>query len=298
MEKMNERDLIGYGAKPPHPHWPGEARIAVQFVLNYEEGGEKSPLYGDSESESFLLEQPTPAYAGQRNLSAESQYEYGSRAGFWRLHRMFTERELPVTVFGVTAALERNRPALAAMQAADWEVASHGLRWRSYADMSLDDERAEIHRSIGLHKELTGSRPSGWYTGRMSANTRQLLVEAGGFEYDSNAFSDDLPFWVQVGDQRHLVIPYTHDCNDMRYLIPFGFQAQSFSAHLINAFDFLWREGKHAPKMMSIGLHNRISGKPARAAELERFLDHIVATPEVWVTRRIDIARHWVARNL
>lgn len=290
---MTERDLTGYGAEPPNPQWPGNARVALQFVLNYEEGGEKSPLYGDAESESFLLEQPTPAYVGERNLSAESQYEYGSRAGFWRLHRMFTERNLPVTVFGVTNALDRNRPALEAMQKADWEIASHGLRWRGYADFSIDDEREEIAKSIDLHKALTGSRPAGWYTGRMSMNTRKLLVEAGGFLYDSNAFSDDLPFWTKVEGRNHLVIPYTHDCNDMRYLIPFGFQASSFSDYLIGAFEFLWREGAHAPKMMSVGLHNRISGKPARASEVERFLDHVMARGQVWITRRVDIANHW-----
>lgn len=290
---MNERDLVGYAGRPPHAGWPNAARVAVQFVLNYEEGGEKSPLYGDSESESFLLEQPTLAYPGERNLSAESQYEYGSRAGFWRLHQMFTERGVPVTVFGVTTALSQNRVAVAAMQQAKWEIASHGLRWRSYADLKEEEERIEINKAITQHEEITGSKPTGWYTGRMSLNTRRLLVDAGCFLYDSNAFSDDLPYWAYIDGKKHLVIPYTHDCNDMRYLTPFGFQTQSFSTYLINAFDMLWREGAQAPKMMSIGLHNRISGKPGRAAELERFLDYVLAKEQVWITRRIDIAQHW-----
>lgn len=289
---QNPRDLVGYGRQPPNPLWPGEARVAVQIVLNYEEGGEKSPLYGDPESESFLLEQPTSAYP-VRNLNAESQYEYGSRAGFWRLYRLLTERKLPVTVFGVTNAMAQNPTAVTAMKEAGWEIASHGLKWRSYADYTIDAEREEIRQAIELHERLTGERPKGWYTGRMSPNTRSLLVATGGFLYDSNAFNDDLPYWVLVDGKHHLVIPYTHDCNDMRYLIPYGYQAPSFSNFLGDALDFLIREGCTAPKLMNIGLHNRISGKPSRAADLERFLDRLAGESAAWTTTRETIARHW-----
>jgi putative urate catabolism protein len=289
---QNPRDLVGYGGQPPNPLWPNGARVAVQIVLNYEEGGEKSPLYGDSESESFLLEQPTSAYP-VRNLNAESQYEYGSRSGFWRLYRLLTERKLPVTVFGVASAMARNPEAVAAMKGAGWEIASHGLRWRSYADYKIDAEREEIRQAIDLHERLTGERPKGWYTGRMSLNTRSLLVATGDFLYDSNAFNDDLPYWDLVDGKPHLVIPYTHDCNDMRYLIPYGYQAPSFSSFLCDALDFLIREGLTAPKLMNIGLHNRISGKPSRAADLERFLDRLEAESASWTTTRETIARHW-----
>ncbi len=289
---MENRDLVGYGSEPPHPRWPNDAKLAVQFVLNYEEGGEKSPLYGDAESESFLLEQPTSPFAGRRNLSAESQYEYGTRAGFWRIYRLFVDRGIPVTVFGVATALAQNPEAVAAMQKAEWEIASHGMRWRSYADMPRELEREEISKAIALHTQSTGSRPLGWYTGGMSDSTRELLVEAGGFRYESNSFCDDLPYWVQVGGKSQLVIPYIHDTNDMRYLTPFGYQS-SFYEYLSGAFDLLCREGKTAPKMMTIGLHNRITGRPGRAAQLERFLDHVLQRDDVWVTRRIDIAEHW-----
>jgi putative urate catabolism protein len=293
---MNERDMIGYGRLTPNPRWPSGARVAIQIVLNYEEGGEKSPLYGDPQSESFLLEQPTVA-STERDLNAESQYEYGSRSGFWRLFRLLIERNIPVTVFGVTMAMDQNREAVRAMQEAGWDVASHGLRWRSYADYDIASEREEIRKAIALHTEITGARPTGWYTGRMSPATRSLLVEAGGFLYDSNSFNDDLPYWVQVDGKPHLVIPYTHDNNDMRYLTPYGFQAQSFSAYLNDALDLLLREGKTAPKLMSIGLHNRISGKAGRAADLERFLDRIAAQEDVWITTRIAVAEHWHAHH-
>lgn len=290
---MNERDLIGYGRTPPNPNWPGQAQVAVQIVLNYEEGGEKSPLYGDGESESFLLEQPTAPIIGMRNLSAESQYEYGSRVGFWRLYRMLTARNIPVTVFGVTQALMQHPEAVSAMREAGWEIASHGMQWRGYSDLPIDQERTEINKAIRLHTEAVGIRPEGWYTGRMSPNTRSLLVEAGGFLYDSNYFGDDLPFWTKVDGQDHLVIPYTLDNNDMRYLIPYGYQSSSFSAYLIQALDFMHKEGREFPMMMNIGLHNRIVGHAGRAGDLERFLDHLVAKPDVWIARRVDIARHW-----
>jgi putative urate catabolism protein len=289
---MNERDMVGYGRVTPDPRWPSDARVAIQIVLNYEEGGEKSPLYGDPQSESFLLEQPTVASA-ERDLNAESQYEYGSRSGFWRLFRLLTERNLPVTVFGVTLAMDQNREAVQAMQEAGWEIASHGLRWRSYADYDIDIEREEIRRAIELHTEITGARPTGWYTGRMSPATRSLLVEAGGFLYDSNAFNDDLPYWVKVAGEQHLVIPYTHDNNDMRYFTPYGFQVESFSSYLNGALDLLLKEGKAAPKLMSIGLHNRISGKAGRAADLEKFLDRLANQEDVWATTRAAVAQHW-----
>lgn len=290
---MEGRDLVGYGKFPPNPNWPNGARLALQFVLNYEEGGEKSVLYGDSESESFLLEQPTAPFGGARNFGAESQYEYGSRAGFWRLHRLFTERQLPLTVFGVAQALDQNPQAVTAMKEADWEIASHGLRWLRYGQLSPDEERVEIAKAIDLHVRCTGERPLGWYTGARTAATRDLLVQQGGFLYDSNDFSDDLPFWTRVGGTNHLTIPYALDTNDMRYLIPFGYQSESFSSYLIQAFDLLRREAAFAPKMMNVGLHNRIVGRPARAADFERFLDHVAGSGDVWVARRVDIARHW-----
>lgn len=289
------RDLIGYGRNPPAAQWPGGARIAVQFVLNYEEGGERSILHGDQTSEAFLTEEPSTELHHLRNLNVESQYEYGSRAGFWRLRRAFTDRGIPVTVFGITEAMARHPEAVASMLEADWEIASHGLRWINYAEMPEQQERQQIARAIDLHTEVTGSRPTGWYTGRMSPNTRRLISEAGGFRYDSDSFSDDLPYWEMVGDDPRLVVPYTLDNNDGRYINGYGLQAETFSDYLIRAFDYLHAEGATAPKMMSIGLHNRISGKPGRVADLARFLDHVIAMDDVWITRRIDIAEHWHA---
>ncbi|WP_292619969.1 polysaccharide deacetylase family protein [Mesorhizobium sp.] len=271
--------------------------MAIQIVVNYEEGGERSPLYGDSESESFLLEQPTAA-SSRRDLNAESQYEFGSRSGFWRLHRLLTERNIPVTVFGVASAMAQNPDAVSAMMEAGWEVASHGLRWRSYADVDRSTEHEEIQKAIDLHTKLTGSRPTGWYTGRMSPNTRELLCECGGFLYDSNAFNDELPYWVDVKEsKKHLVIPYTHDCNDMRYLTPYGFQFERFSTYLLETLDLFRREGRTCPKMMSVGLHNRISGRAGRARDLERFLDELVRASDVWLATRVAIAEHWHAHH-
>jgi putative urate catabolism protein len=287
------RDLKGYGRQSPDPKWPDGKKLAVQFVINYEEGGENSVLHGDRQSEAFLTEEPTVAFQNIRNLNVESQYEYGSRVGWWRLHRLFTERNLPVTIFGIAAALQKNPDAIAAMKEANFEIASHGLRWIQYAEMPEEQERAQIAEAIRIHTEVTGSRPTGWYTGRMSINTRRLLVEAGGFTYDADSFSDDLPYWVETNGQDHLVVPYTLDNNDGRYVNTFGYQSPSFSAYLIQAFDFLRREARVAPRMMSIGLHTRIVGRPGRAADLERFLDHVAAADDVWVTRRIDIANHW-----
>ncbi|HWK67761.1 MAG TPA: allantoinase PuuE [Rhizobiaceae bacterium] len=291
------RDLAGYGRTPPDPKWPGGKRLAVQFVINYEEGGEHSVLHGDRQSEAFLTEEPTVAFPNIRNINVESQYEYGSRVGWWRLYRLFTERKLPVTIFGIAASLQKNPEAVAAMKEANFEIASHGLRWIQYAEMPEEQEAAQIAEAIRIHTEVTGSRPTGWYTGRMSVNTRRLLVEAGGFTYDADSFADDLPYWVEVNGQDHLVVPYTLDNNDGRYVNTYGYQSPSFSAYLIQAFDFLRREAEVSPRMMSIGLHTRIVGRPGRAADLERFLDHVAAADDVWVTRRIDIADHWRANH-
>ena len=290
------RDLVGYGRNPPDPRWPGEARVAVQFVLNYEEGGENCVLHGDAASEAFLSEitgaQPLK---GVRHMNMESIYEYGSRAGFWRLWRLFSERGLPLTVYGVATALARNPGAVAAMQEAGWEIASHGLKWVEHQYMDREEERRQIKEAIRLHEEVTGERPLGWYTGRSSPNTLALVAEAGGFLYQADSYADDLPYWVEVEDKRQLIVPYTLDANDMRFAIQAGFTAgDQFLAYLKDSFDVLYEEGRRsAPKMMSIGLHCRLVGRPGRAAALARFLDHIAKHDKVWVCRRIDIARHW-----
>lgn len=294
---MYPRDLKGYGRNPPHAKWPGDAKLAVQFVINYEEGGEHSVLHGDQHSEAWLTEEPAAPLPNIRNINVETQYEYGSRAGWWRLYRMFTERGIPVTIFGISKALEKNPEAVAAMKEAGFEIISHGLRWIHYGEMPEESERHHIAESIRIHTEVTGSRPTGWYTGRMSPNTRRLLVEAGGFVYDSDSFGDDLPYWTRVEGKDHLVVPYTLDNNDGRYVNPYGYGSPSFSAYLIQAFELLRREGRDRPKMMSIGLHTRLVGRPGRAADLERFLDHVKAAGDVWVTRRIDIANHWIENH-
>ena len=287
------RDFAGYGRNPPDPNWPNGKTLAVQFVINYEEGGEHSILHGDRHSEAFLTEEPTLAFPNIRNVNVESQYEYGTRVGWWRLFRLFTSRKLPVTVFGIATSLQKNLEAVAAMQEADFEIACHGLRWIQYADMPEDQEAFHIREAIRIHTEVVGKRPDGWYTGRMSVNTRRLLLRNGDFAYDSDSFADDLPYWVEVEGRDHLVVPYTLDNNDGRYVNTFGYQSPSFSSYLIQAFDLLRREAQFSPKMMSIGLHTRIVGRPGRAADLERFLDHVAAADDVWVTRRIDIANHW-----
>ena len=289
------RDMIGYGETPPHPTWPGGARIAVNFVLNYEEGAESNILHGDSGSEGFLGELPdSPPLMGRRDLGQESVYEYGSRAGFWRLHRLFVERGLPMAVFAVGMALMRNPAAARAMSAAGWEVASHAWRWIDYADMSVSEERSHMAQAISCHRELLSERPVGYYGSRISSNTRRLVVEDGGFLYDSDDYSDDLPFWNHEHGRPHLVIPYTLDTNDMRFASPAGFaDGASFATYLTDAFDYLYREGANAPKMLSVGLHCRLSGRPGRAAGLARFLDHIQAREGVWICRRDAIARHW-----
>ncbi len=300
MEDSYPRDLVGYGRRPPHPRWPGDAWIAVQFVINYEEGGENCILHGDAASEAFLSEivgaQPWP---GQRHMNMESIYEYGSRAGFWRLWRLFGERRLPVTVYGVATALQRNPEAVAAMREAGWEIASHGLKWIEYKDFSEADERAHMAEAIRIHRAVTGERPLGWYTGRCSAHTLKLVIEEGGFLYSSDSYADDLPYWVRGPKGPHLVIPYTLDSNDMRFATAQGFNCgDQFFAYLRDSFDVLYAEGRAgAPKMLNIGLHCRLAGRPGRAAALARFLDYVAGHERVWVARRLDIARHWHAQH-
>jgi len=293
------RDLIGYGATPPQVAWPGGARIAVNFVVNYEEGAESSILHGDASSEGFLGELPdSPPLLGERDLGQESVYEYGSRAGFWRLHRLFTARAVPVTVYAVGMALARNPAAAAAMAKAGWEVASHAWRWIDYAGIDPADEREHIDRVVACHRELVGERPVGYYGSRTSSNTRRLVVEEGGFLYDSDDYSDDLPFWNYEYGRAHLVIPYTLDTNDMRYASPAGFDnGPSFESYLNDAFDYLYDEGATSPRMLTVGLHCRLSGRPGRAAALARFVDRISAIPGVWICRRDEIARHWCAEH-
>ena len=299
MSEAYPRDLVGYGANPPHANWPEGARLALSFVLNYEEGGEACVLDGDPAAEAYLQEVPgIPPLAGQRNLSVESIYEYGARAGFWRIRRLFVERDLTLTVYAVGQALERNPEAARAMVEAGFEVASHGWRWIDYQNVPEAEERAHIERAIEAIERATGQRPVGWYTGRVGPNTRRLVAEAGGFLYDSDSYADDLPYWLTVAGRPHLVIPYTLDQNDMKFAVPPGFTSgQGFFEYLRDAFDVLYAEGASAPKMMSIGLHCRLAGKPGRAAALARFMDHVLARPDVWVCRRIDIARHWHARH-
>jgi allantoinase len=291
------RDLVGYGRRPPHPRWPGDARLALQIVLNYEEGGERSILHGDPASETFLSEiVGAEAFAGMRHLTMESVYEYGSRAGFWRLMRIFEERRVPVTVFGVAMALERNPEAVAAMVAAGHEIASHGWRWISYQFVDEATERDHIRRAVDTITRLTGQAPLGWYTGRDSPNTRRLIVEHGGFLYDADSYADDLPYWVEVEGRPHLVVPYTLDANDMRFATLGGFSSgDQFLTYLKDSFDLLYAEGESAPKMMSVGLHSRLAGRPGRAAAVARFLDHVLKHERVWICRRVDIARHWIA---
>jgi putative urate catabolism protein len=289
---VSGRDLVGYGASPPDPQWPGGARLALSFVLNYEEGGENTPLEGDPASEAFLHEVVgAPPTVGRRNLNTESMFEFGSRAGFWRVHRLFLKHGLPLTVYAVAQALERNPEAAQAMVSAGWEVASHGWRWLDYGDFSEDEERAHMRRAIAAIERACGARPVGWYTGRISENTRRLVVEEGGFLYDSDDYSDELPYWVDAAGTQHLVIPYTLDANDFKFLIPNGFAtADDFYAYLVDTFEQLYEEGG---RMMSVGLHCRIVGRPGRAPGLDRFLAHVKERENVWVTTRAEIARHW-----
>ncbi|MBE1293527.1 MAG: allantoinase PuuE [Rhodobacteraceae bacterium] len=290
------RDMRGYGPKPPHAQWPNDAKVAVQFVLNYEEGGENCVLHGDAASEAFLSDIPGAAqWQGQRHWNMESIYEYGARAGFWRLHRLFTGKDIPVTIYGVASALARNPEQVAAMKAADWEIASHGLKWVEHKDMPEDEERASIAEAIRLHTEVVGERPRGWYTGRCSENTVRLVAEEGGFDYISDAYDDDLPYWREYGDQDQLIIPYTLEANDMRFATAPGWvTGQDFFTYLKDAFDVLYAEGREgSPKMMSIGLHCRLIGRPGKIAGLAQFLDYIQGFEGVWTPRRVEIAEHW-----
>jgi allantoinase len=305
------RDLAGYGRNPPHPAWPGQARIALQFVLNYEEGGESNVLHGDAASETFLSEIIGAAAFPMRHMSMESLYEYGSRAGLWRVLRMFEQRKLPLTVFGVAMALKRNPEAVAAFRELGHEIACHGLKWISYQNIDEATERAHMAEAVRIMRELTGSAPLGWYTGRDSPNTRKLVVEHGGFSYDADNYGDDLPFWEQVAItgadgapavKPQLVVPYTLDTNDMRFAAMQGFNSGTqFFDYLKDAFDVLYAEGDpnglNQPKMLSVGLHCRIIGRPGRAAALARFLDYVQQHDQVWITRRIDIADHWRAMH-
>lgn len=293
------RDLAGYGRNPPHPHWPAKARIAVQFVINYEEGGENNILHGDAASEAFLSEIVGAApWPGQRHMNMESIYEYGSRAGYWRLWRMFTERKMPVTVFAVASALQRYPEIAASMQEAGWEIASHGLKWIDYRDVPAEREAADIAEAVRIQHELTGERPLGFYQGRSSERTTPLMMAEGGFLYSADCYADELPYWLAGPKGPQLSVPYTLDANDMRFATPQGFNSgDQFFAYLRDSFDMLYAEGETAPKMMSIGLHCRLVGRPGRAAALARFLDHVQAHENVWVATRLDIARHWIRHH-
>ena len=292
------RDMIGHGPTPPDPRWPGGAKIAVQIVVNYEEGGENCLLHGDPASEAFLSEiVGAAAWEGQRHWNMESIYEYGARAGFWRLHRLMAD--LPVTVYAVATALARAPEQVAAMQDAGWEIASHGLKWIDYKDFTEAEERAHMEAAIRLHAEVTGARPRGWYTGRCSMNTVRIAAEAGGFAYVADSYADDLPYWLRIGGRDQLVVPYTLDANDMRFATPQGFNSgDQFFAYLRDTFDVLYAEGAAgAPKMMSVGLHCRLAGRPGRAAALKRFLDHASGHDGVWFATREQIADHWAATH-
>jgi allantoinase len=293
------RDMKGYGEHAPKVTWPNKAKVAVQFVINYEEGAENCILHGDNASETFLSEiigaQP---FVNERHMNMESFYEYGSRAGFWRLHRLFSQRGLPVTVFGVAMAMQRNPEAVEAMLKADWEIASHGYRWIDYQNVPIETEREHLKKAIAIHKEMTGQKPKGWYLGRMSENTRQLVMEEGSFLYDADSYADDLPYYIKGKEKPHLIVPYSLDVNDMRFASPQGFNSgEQFYCYLKDTFDTLYAEGADAPKMMSIGLHCRIIGRPGRFASLVKFLDYIGKYNDVWVCRRQDIAEHWLANH-
>ncbi len=294
-DNIYPRDLIGYGANPPDPKWPNKARVAVQFVLNYEEGGENCILHGDEASEAFLSEiVGADALPGVRHISMESIYEYGSRAGVWRLLRLFKKHDIPLTIFAVAMALERNPDVTNAFMEAGHEICSHGYRWINYQYVPEDVEREHMQKAIEIIKRMTGERPLGWYTGRTSPNTRKLVAEEGGFVYDADAYDDDLPYWATVEDKKQLIVPYTLDVNDMRFAALQGFNSgDQYFTYLKDTFDTLYEEGADAPKMMSVGLHCRLVGRPGRIAALNRFLEYVKSHDDVWFARRIEIARHW-----
>ena len=295
MDDGYPRDMVGYGSNPPHPQWPGDARIAVEFVINYEEGSENTILHGDAASESLLTEFgfATPR-AGERYLPVESMYEYGSRVGFWRLHRLFTERQVPITVFAVAMAIERNPEAAAAMRDAGWDVANHGYRWIDHHGMPEDEEREHIRRAVEIHERVIGSRPLGHFLGRRSENTVRLVAEEGGFVYTQDSYADELPYWIVESGSPLLVVPYTADVNDHRFTTSPGFDwGEPFFEYARDAFDVLYAEGARKPRMMAIGLHSRLAGRPGRFGALERFVEHVQSHEGVWLCRGIDIAEHW-----
>ncbi len=295
MVKKSSRDLIGYGRKGKKISWPNNAKLAIQIVLNYEEGGENSVLNGDKYSETFLSEIIGAKAIKGRHISMESIYEYGSKVGFWRLDRLFKEKKIPVTIFGVGLALEQNPEVCEAIKKGDYEVAAHGYRWIDYQDIKKSVEKKHMHQAIKTIKNIFGYRPLGWYTGRCSPNTRDLVFDDGGFLYDSDSYSDDLPYWENRGKKRQLIIPYTLDNNDMRFATNQGFNTgDHFYNYLKDSFDSLYEEGKTNPKMMSVGLHCRIIGRPGRIQSLRRFLDYILKFDDIWICKRIDIAKHWI----
>lgn len=299
MTKQYDRDFIGYGQTPPKVTWPNNARIALQFVINYEEGGENCILHGDKTSESFLSEVVGAAqWPNQRHMSIESVYEFGGRVGFWRLHRLFTKHNMPVTVFGVAMALQRNPDAVAAMLEANWEIATHGYRWIDYRDVPEETERLHIQKAIEIHTALTGKAPSGWYIGRDNHKTRQLILQETTPLYDADSYADELPYWVEnkglESGKPHLIVPYTLDVNDMRFASAQGFNSgEQFFNYLKDSFDVLYEEGECAPKMMSVGLHCRLVGRPGRIAALKRFIEYVETKSDVWVCTREAIAQHW-----
>ena len=290
------RDLIGYNAQPPHAHWPDDARIAIQFVLNYEEGGENCVLHGDPASEMFLSEIiGAEPFQNARHMSMESIYEYGSRAGVWRILDLFRARKIPITLFAVAMAMQRHPQVIEQALKDGHEIASHGYRWINYHGMNVEEERSHMEKAIAIHSDICGARPLGWYTGRTSAHTRDLVADEGGFIYDADDYSDDLPFWSKQVTTPHLVVPYTLDTNDMRFATAQGFHTgDQFASYLIDAFDTLYAEGATSPKMMSVGLHCRLIGRPARFAGLVKFIDHVQKHEKVWMARRLDIAKHWI----
>ena len=290
------RDLIGYNAQPPHAHWPDDARIAIQFVLNYEEGGENCVLHGDPASEMFLSEIiGAEPFQNARHMSMESIYEYGSRAGVWRILDLFRARKIPITLFAVAMAMQRHPQVIEQALKDGHEIASHGYRWINYHGINVEEERSHMEKAIAIHSDICGARPLGWYTGRTRAHTRDLVADEGGFIYDADDYSDDLPFWSKQVTTPHLVVPYTLDTNDMRFATAQGFHTgDQFASYLIDAFDTLYAEGATSPKMMSVGLHCRLIGRPARFAGLVKFIDHVQKHEKVWMARRLDIAKHWI----
>jgi allantoinase len=295
MVKKNSRDFVGYGSKGKKISWPNEAKLALQFVLNYEEGGENSVLNGDKYSETFLSEIIGAKAIKGRHMSMESIYEYGSRAGFWRLDKLFKENKIPVTIFGVGLALKQNPEVCNAIKNGDYEIAAHGYRWIDYQDIKKSVEKKHMQQAIKIIKDIFGSRPSGWYTGRCSPNTRDLVFEDGGFLYDSDSYSDDLPYWEERGKKKQLIVPYTLDNNDMRFATNQGFNTgDHFYNYLKDSFDVLYEEGKTSPKMMSVGLHCRLIGRPGRIQSLKRFIDYVSKFDDIWICKRVDIAKHWI----